>query len=178
VAVLADNTANTSTGASISTLFGIGAAQRNSLASAYSVNSSLTANPSTLPMAQLNLSAAAGTAVLEPGDTTGADALGQAGSAVNSFNATGGLPAMTTTLSDYSANIASSIAQTASNADANNTQAQAVASEASSRLSSVTGVNLDTELVNLTTYQQAYNASARVITAVQDLYDTLMNLVQ
>jgi flagellar hook-associated protein 1 FlgK len=178
VAVIADKTANTSTGASISALFGIGAAQRNSLASAYAVNSKLMANPTSLPMAQLNLSAAAGTAVLEPDDTTGADALGQAGTAVHTFDSAGGLPGLTTTLSDYSANIAASIAQTASNADANNTQAQAVASEATSRLSTATGVNLDSELVNLTTYQQAYNASARVITAVQDLYNTLMNLVQ
>lgn len=178
VAVLDDKTANTGTGASLSTLFGIGANMRNSITGSYSVNANLLANPTTVPMAELNLSAAAGTAVLSAGDTTGADALGQAGSATHTFSAAGGLPATTTTLSNYSSGISSSIAQIASNADANNTQAQSVASEATSRLSSSEGVNLDTELVNLTTYQQAYNASARMLQAVQDMYTTLLNLVQ
>jgi len=177
VAVVADNTANTATGASVSQLFGIGAAARNNRTGSYSVNSAILANPTTLPMAQLNLSAAAGTAALAAGDTTGADALGQAGTSTFSFDAAGGLPAATTSLSDYAANISASIAQQASNADANNTQAQAVATEATSRLSSAEGVNLDTELVNLTTFQQSYNASARMIQAAEDMYTTLLNLV-
>ena len=177
VAVVADNTANTATGASVSQLFGIGAAARNNRTGSYSVNSAILANPTTLPMAQLNLSAAAGTAALAAGDTTGADALGQAGTSTYSFDAAGGLPAATTSLSDYAANISASIAQQASNADANNTQAQAVSSEATSRLSSAEGVNLDTELVNLTTFQQSYNASARMIQAAEDMYTTLLNLV-
>ncbi len=177
VAVVADNTANTATGASVSQLFGIGAAARNNRTGSYAVNSALLANPTTLPMAQLNLSAAAGTAALAAGDTTGADALGQAGTSTYGFDAAGGLPAATTSLSDYAANISASIAQQASNADANNTQAQAVATEATSRLSSAEGVNLDTELVNLTTYQQSYNASARMIQAAEDMYTTILNLV-
>jgi len=177
LAVLADNTANTATGASISQLFGIGAAARNNRTGSYSVNSALLANPTTLPMAQLNLSAAAGTAALAAGDTTGADALGQAANAIYSFDAAGGVPASKTSLSDYAANISAAIAQQASQADANTTQAQAVATEATSRLSTAQGVNLDTELVNLTTYQQSYNASARMIQAAEDMYTTLLNLV-
>jgi flagellar hook-associated protein FlgK len=31
--------------------------------------------------------------------------------------------------------------------------------------------------VNLTTYQQAYNASARLVTASQDMFNTLLNMV-
>ena len=49
--------------------------------------------------------------------------------------------------------------------------------EANSRLQSVTGVNLDQELVNLTTYQQAYSASARLVTASQDMFTALLNMV-
>ena len=52
-----------------------------------------------------------------------------------------------------------------------------MATEATSRLSSAEGVNLDTELVNLTTYQQSYNASARMIQAAEDMYTTILNLV-
>jgi flagellar hook-associated protein 1 FlgK len=43
-------------------------------------------------------------------------------------------------------------------------------------LSGAEGVNLDTELVSLTTYQQAYSASARLIQASSDLFNTLMTM--
>ena len=33
------------------------------------------------------------------------------------------------------------------------------------------GVNLDEELTNLTTYQQAYSAGARMLTVVDQLYN-------
>jgi flagellar hook-associated protein 1 FlgK len=41
----------------------------------------------------------------------------------------------------------------------------------------VEGVNIDEELVRLTTYQQAFNASARMIQASKDLFDILSNIV-
>lgn len=177
LSVVQDNTANTATGTSLSQLFGIGDAARNSRASTYSVKSSLVSAPSGLALAQLNLSAATGTAVLAAADSSGADALGQAGLSVHSFNAAGGLAASTTTLSDYAATISASIARKSANADAASTQAQAVSTEATSRRSSYEGVNLDDELVKLTTYQQSYNASARMIQAAKDMYDTLLGMV-
>jgi len=51
-----------------------------------------------------------------------------------------------------------------------------VQTEAQSRQQSVEGVNLDQELVNLTTYQQAYSASSRLITATNDMFTALMNM--
>lgn len=41
--------------------------------------------------------------------------------------------------------------------------------------SSVSGVNLDEEGVNLIKYQQSYNATSRVITVINDMLDTLIN---
>ena len=38
------------------------------------------------------------------------------------------------------------------------------------------GVNLDEELTNLTTYQQAYSAGARMLTVVDQLYQTLLQI--
>jgi flagellar hook-associated protein 1 FlgK len=115
--------------------------------------------------------------VVAPGDGTGAGALAKAASASISFGAAGDLPAMTTTVTQYAANLAGALGQQASAASAANTAATAVQSEAQTRLQSVEGVNLDEELVNLTTYQQAYNASARLIQASQSLIDTLLNIV-
>jgi len=45
------------------------------------------------------------------------------------------------------------------------------------RRESVSGVNLDEELANLMIYQQAYTASARMISLVQEMLDELMNVV-
>ena len=38
------------------------------------------------------------------------------------------------------------------------------------------GVSLDEELMHLTTYQQAYAAGARLLTVVNQLYDTLLQI--
>jgi flagellar hook-associated protein 1 FlgK len=45
-------------------------------------------------------------------------------------------------------------------------------------LSSETGVNTDTELVNLTNWENSYAASAHVITTIQQMMQTLQNMVQ
>ncbi len=49
--------------------------------------------------------------------------------------------------------------------------------EVHDRRSSEEGVNLDEELVNMTTYQQSYSAAARLITAAKDMYDTILQMV-
>ena len=56
------------------------------------------------------------------------------------------------------------------------TQAQVVDSVAT-RLESVRGVNTDEEAANLMRYQNAYEAAARVVQVVQQMFDTLLNMV-
>ena len=46
-----------------------------------------------------------------------------------------------------------------------------------SRRESISGVNLDEEMANLIRYQQAFTASARMITLVDEMMDELLNLV-
>ena len=43
------------------------------------------------------------------------------------------------------------------------------------RKKQVSGVSLDEEMTNLIKFQQAYNASARVISTVNSMLDTLIN---
>ncbi len=111
------------------------------------------------------------------GDGSGATALAKAANATTSFGAAGDLPAMTTSVGQYAANLGGALGQQASAAANANTAATAVQSEAQTRLQSVEGVNLDEELVNLTTYQQAYNASARLIQASSSMINTLLDVV-
>ncbi|MBN2071816.1 MAG: flagellar hook-associated protein FlgK [Candidatus Krumholzibacteriota bacterium] len=44
------------------------------------------------------------------------------------------------------------------------------------RKESITGVNLDEELVNLTRYQQSYEAAARIMTTIGELIDTILEM--
>ncbi len=55
--------------------------------------------------------------------------------------------------------------------------AKAVREEVKQRRMGEEGVNLDEELVKMTTYQQAYAAASRMITAARDLYDVILNMV-
>ena len=177
LAVASDDTQRGAGGPSLTELFGIGVSQQATRATSFQLRADIAANPANMALAKLDLSAPAGSAVVAPGDGSGAAALAKAATASVSFGAAGNLPGMTTTVSQYAANLAGALGQQASAASAANTAATAVQSEAQTRLQSVEGVNLDEELVNLTTYQQAYNASARLIQASQSMINTLLDVV-
>jgi flagellar hook-associated protein 1 FlgK len=176
LSVVGDTTSSANGGASVSQLFGIGAAQQISRVNAYSVRSDIQANPLNLATAQVNLNAGTGEPVLAIGDGSGALAMAQAGSAQLNFAAAGGAGAITTSVNEYAAQFAGSLGALASSASTNSTNASAVQTEADSRRQSVEGVNLDQELINLTTYQQAYSSSARLITATKDMFTALQNM--
>jgi len=52
-----------------------------------------------------------------------------------------------------------------------------VVASLSARMASVSGVSLDEEGANLVRYQNSYNAAAKVIATVQEMYDILLNIV-
>ena len=81
------------------------------------------------------------------------------------------------TISQYAAQFAGALAQGASLAQSAQTRAQSVATEVENRRSADEDVNRDEELAKLTTYQQSYNASARLVTAAKDIYDILLNMI-
>ena len=51
----------------------------------------------------------------------------------------------------------------------------AVLDDANSALSNASGVNLDEEAANLVRYQQAYQAAARIITAANEMCQSLLD---
>jgi flagellar hook-associated protein 1 FlgK len=177
IAVVSDTTQRGANGPSMTELFGIGAAQRAGRSGSFQIRSDIAANSQNLALGQLDLSAGAGNPVTAAGDGSGALALAAAGNASVSFAAAGALPATSTSLTQYAANLAGDLGQRATLADNAKTTAQAVQTEATSRLSSATGVNLDQELINLTTYQQAYSASAQLIQATKTMYNALLSMV-
>jgi flagellar hook-associated protein 1 FlgK len=177
LSVVKDTTANSAGGESMSELFGIGAGQRSARVNQFKIDPVVAADPSKLAFAQLDLDAAAGTPSLRPGDSRGALALAASGDVNTTFGSASGLSTVSMTVARYASEFSGSIARNAADAESRQDSADAVKSEADARRQSAESVNLDEELVNLTTYQQAFNASARVISATKELFDVLTNLI-
>lgn len=175
--VVQDNTARGVGGPSISELFGLGVTERTSRANRLQVAASFIADPMKVGLAKLDLSMAPGQPVLTPGDGRGALALANAGDVVTRFSAAGSLGTVDMTVSRYASEFGGSVGREAAAADTRRDSARAVQTEAMNRRQAVEGVNLDEELVRMTTYQQAFNASARMIQAAKELFDVLTNIV-
>jgi flagellar hook-associated protein 1 FlgK len=177
LSVVSDDTQRGATGPSISQLFGLGAHEQSSRTGRFEINPLLSADPTKMAVGKLDTSAAVGQVAVRPGDGQGALAISQSGDINTLFQAAGALGQVTMTVSRYGSEFGGAIGRNAQAAETRKSSAEAVATEATSRRQAVEGVNLDEELVNLTTYQQAFNASARMIQATSDLLDTLMNLI-
>jgi flagellar hook-associated protein 1 FlgK len=61
------------------------------------------------------------------------------------------------------------------NAQESQTTAQAVVTTLSNQRQAVSGVSLDEEMTNLVTFQRGYQASARALTMMDEMLDTLIN---
>lgn len=64
------------------------------------------------------------------------------------------------------------------NATAEQTAVQTSLTSLTSQESSVAGVSVDEESANLLRFQQAYEAAAKVISTIQTLFDTTINMIQ
>jgi flagellar hook-associated protein 1 FlgK len=175
--VLEDRTTQVPSGVSATELFGIGGGVRASRADGFALRADIRQSPARLALARLNLSAAVGTAALSPGDGRGALALADAGQRAANFQAAGGASGGSISVSRYAAELSGEVGGKAAAAKNRMETAKALYTEAGARQTAQEGVNLDEELVLMTTYQQAFNASARLIQAAKDMYDTLMGMV-
>ena len=177
MSVVEDGTRQVPSGVSMSDLFGLSGA-RASRSGGFSVRDDIAKDPSKLALAQLNLGVAAGTPALSKNDGSGGRLLANADQNATSFSAAGGAGGVNMSLSRYAAEFSGEIGGKATMAKNRSTSASALYQEASARRSSVEGVNMDEELVLMTTYQQAFNASARLIQAASEMYDTLIGMMR
>ncbi|MEI9989986.1 MAG: flagellar hook-associated protein FlgK [Rhizomicrobium sp.] len=173
-----DTTARGNTGMSFSQIFGLGTNQTALEASGFAVNSQIAASPQRLAFAtsQITSTTVAGDAIVGHGDNSGAVALQNVGSATQSFASAGDMAAQTGALSDYAAGFYQDVATRGAATTANQTAQDDRLQEAQTRQASNSGVNLDEELTNMMSYQQAYSAGARMLSVVQQLYDTLLQI--
>jgi flagellar hook-associated protein 1 FlgK len=176
--VTGDSTQRGSTGVSFTKLFGIGS---NNLAN-QAVNFAVTAEVAKAPQRvgfgtpKITAATVAGDSIISGGDNSGAIAFQNVMNADRNFSAAGGISVQRESLSDYAASFYQQVS-TLSNAVTQNQATQDDRlQEAQSRMASNSGVSLDEELTNLTTYQQAYSAGARMLTVVDQLYQTLLDI--
>lgn len=178
MSVQADTTQRGVGGPSASQLFGIGPAERSTRGEKFFVNQAMNENPKLLPLAQLDLTqAVGGNPALAVGDGRGALALAKAGDNTAGFSAAGDASAVNMSVNRYASDFSGAIARKSATAASRKDAADAVSSEVDSQRQSEEGVNLDEELINLTTYQQAFNASARLIQATKDMFDVLTGIL-
>jgi len=123
----------------------------------FAVNQAILDDPAQLAIARPTGGAAGGA-----NDGAGAAALAALGNAAAAQNA-----AVAVTQIGAAARIAQDASASAS----------VFANEVAARILADGGVNLDEELSNLILYQRSYNANARVIAAVDELYQSLLNII-
>lgn len=148
--------------------------QTTGLAGRIQVNPALVGSPASL------VAYAAGTS---SGDSTRPNfILNQITSASLSFSSDTGIGTAQQPYSGTLSNFLSAVVNTqsqAANAASNLQQGQdTVVSALQQRFNSTSGVNIDTELSNLITLQNAYGANARVLSTIQSMMNTLLQAVQ
>ncbi|MBU6318049.1 MAG: flagellar hook-associated protein FlgK [Alphaproteobacteria bacterium] len=176
--VFNDGTSRGDTGYSLSDLFGLGESLPAQRARGLAVRTDIVSDPSRLSTAQADLAGALpGARVVSRGDGRGAGALEESRTVQRRFADAGGMVGQSSSLDEYGARLAGYAGLRAQSLEASRAGAEAVREEAQQRRLSEEGVNLDEELVNMTTYQQSYAAASRLIQAARDLYDVVLRMV-
>lgn len=176
--VTGDTTQRGTTAMSFTQIFGLGANAQSLQASAFSLTSAVSTNPARIGFASpaITPSSVVGSTIVSAGDNTGAIALQNAITRTQTFDAAGGIAAQAASLSDYAATFYQNISTQSNAVTANQITQDDRRTEAQSRLTANSGVNLDEELMALSSYQQAYAAGARILSVVDQLYRTLLEI--
>lgn len=77
---------------------------------------------------------------------------------------------------DYYSNIIFNVGNAAANATASQSASSLVLQQLNDQRSSISGVSLDEEAANMMRYQQAYAASAQVISSINSMMQTVINM--
>lgn len=148
------------------------------MASVLEVKSEVVSDPARLAKGTLNASAAVGEDGITQGDGTIANSLAGVFESDFSFSSAGGISGVSTTLARYSAQMLGLQAAQTADARAELQFSTQFTETLEFRSESVSGVNLDEELSNLVVLEQAFNASARIITVAAEMLQELIDSVR
>ena len=145
------------------------------------VNKSIAADPELMSVGQLSLSpqpsdpnSALYTYEVGISSNGAANALASLQEQSITFPPAGTLPKFSNTISSYASEIYAYAGGRSNLATSNLDQQNILQKSYDSQATSVSGVNLDEELANTVLYQNAYSASARIITVVNTLFGVLL----
>lgn len=163
---------------SLGQITGLNQDTRATRASHMAINSTISADPRKLGLAKSNLGTRAiGEVIVGLGDSNGAQDFFSILDKTFTFSASLGSLSRKMTLGEFASALGGDVGLRAKTAEAQNEAALALKDEAFNRRSNQEGVNLDEELIKLTTYQQSYAAAARMIKAADEMYEALLNAV-
>ncbi|HER26137.1 MAG TPA: hypothetical protein ENI69_03415, partial [Rhodospirillales bacterium] len=150
------------------------------VAGALSVRSDILSTPAKVSRGVLSWNADLGVAgeyFTSASDDTVIKALAVTFTGTNTFDEAGGLSNLNVNFEDYGAAI---LARNSSLADTNETDMD-IKKELTDSLKlksdTVRGVNIDEEMANLLVFEQAYKASARIISIIQKMFDALEQII-
>ncbi|MEQ1789112.1 MAG: flagellar hook-associated protein FlgK [Rickettsiales bacterium] len=154
-------------------------------AAALKVEDRLTTNPNLIALGKLSASPLPSDASKPSlysyernvGDNSIIQALAKLGIQSLDFATAGGLGQTKIPFGAYAGQIIGAAATNANISQTDKSNSQTLLDGYSQRSDSISGVNLDEELANTIIYQNSYSASARIITVVNTLFDTLLQSV-
>lgn len=144
------------------------------------VRSDVVANPALVSRGRLStdptVPVAGQTRGISIGDGSIASQMAAALSENQSFDAVGGLPPINKPLHEYAAEIIGLNSQLAADASEKAAFEEALIEQFETRQADFSGVSIDEELANILTLQNAFSASARVVTTVDEMLDVILGL--
>ncbi len=164
-------------GNSLLTDLGLSNAATNT-ASKLTVRQDIQNNPQLLSRGAVQWNSTTNQYYLSAGDNTAAQALSNVMTANQNIPTAGSIASGTYTFSSYAASTIATVATNSANVTSNQTYQQTLTTTLNSQFSSTSGVNLDQEVSSMIDYQQAYSASARVISVLQQMLQTLVDIIR
>lgn len=162
------------TGVGLATLMGLGTDKIELLSEAFEVNPAIVADPTRVGFGQLQTTV--GAPGITPGDARGALAFTQIASRQVTFDATANIPDQNVTLSVYAGLVINEIGNFAAASDGRARETAALFDALENKFLSLSGVNVDEELTSMIILQNAFSASARMISTVDQMFDELLNI--
>ena len=137
------------------------------------VNAALEANPDLIPVGRMR--ADGGLSSLNNENIL---AMSQLAETKQTFGAAGGLAAQYLSPVGYLGQVTSNLATVLNDANSRQTFADNVNNQITQLKGSVSGVNINEELAQMLVFQNSFQASSRIITVVNDLFDTLLSVLR
>ena len=171
VEIPADSSNRFGTGRSLSSLMQLSGA--SSALSSGAVRADILASAQRLPLARFNAAATLGQRALGPGDNRGATAFVEQLARQVDLGRSG-----TVNLEYFATRMLGRTGMDAAAAQDRLGDAASRRDDAINRRDSFSGVNVDEELALLVVLQNSYSASARVVSAASQMYDTLLGMIR